>query len=129
MVPANMLTLNWHALLAIFTLTLSVFPEIYNMGMLANYGDKVIIAGAGLGVMFINMFVYGTFEGLNGAVDTLASQYYGAKDYEGCNLVYNKSRIINTVIFLPIALLLAFSDYLLILLGQEPEVAYACQKF
>jgi Na+-driven multidrug efflux pump len=67
----------------VITLFLIVFPEIYNIAMLANYGGTVVVAGAGLGVMFINMFVYGTFEGLNGAIDTLVSQTYGAKDYAG----------------------------------------------
>lgn len=124
-----MLTLNCQALWAIFTLTLAVLPEIYNMGMLANHGDTVVVAAAGLGVMFINMFVYGTFEGLNGAVDTFASQYYGAREYESCNLVYNKSRIINTVLFLPIALLLLFSDKVLIWLKQDYDVAIATQQF
>lgn len=99
------------------------------MGILANYGNSVVVAGAGLGVMFINMFVYGTFEGLNGAIDTLVSQYYGAKDYQGCNEIFNKGRIINTVFFLPVALLLIYSDSLLILLNQDPDVAWETKKF
>jgi len=124
-----MAKLNWQALLAIFTLTLSVFPELFDLIMLANYGDPIVVAGAGLGVMFINMFVYGTFEGLNGAIDTLVSQYFGAKDYTSCNRIYNKARIINTVIFVPISLILIFSDKLLILLDQDPEVAVITQRF
>lgn len=108
---------------------LSVLPEIYNMAMLANYGDSVVVAGAGLGVMFINMFIYGIFEGMNGAIDTLAAQYFGARDYEGCNIVYNKGRLINTIFYGPVALLLFYSDKLLIMLNQDPDVAYVTQKF
>jgi multidrug resistance protein, MATE family len=128
-VPSNIAHLNWQALLAIFTLTLSVFPELYDLTMLANYGDTSVVAGAGLGVMFINMFVYGTFEGMNGAIDTLVSQYYGIKDYESCNRIYNKARIINTVFFLPIAVILALSDKILIFLDQDPVAASVTQKF
>ena len=53
------------------------------MAMISHYGSLMEVAGIGLGVMFINMFVYGTFEGLNGAIDTMVSQNYGAGDYRG----------------------------------------------
>ena len=99
------------------------------MAMMANYGDSTTVAGAGLGVMFINMFVYGTFEGLNGAIDTLVSQSHGAKLYTECNRVFNKARIINTIIFIPIAIVLILSDKFLILLGQPADVAVVTQRF
>ena len=110
MIPISLLTMNWQAFQAIITIVLNVFPEIYNMAMIANYGDTVTvtIAGAGLGVMFVNMFIYGVFEGLNGAIDTLVSQAYGLRDYAACNVYFNKAKIINTLIFIPIALMLAF---------------------
>lgn len=79
----SILKFNLEAILAILDLALSVFPEIYNMAMVSNYGTLTHIAGVGLGVMFINMFVFGTFEGLNGAIDTLVAQYYGSGDYRG----------------------------------------------
>jgi len=87
------------------------------------------VAGVGLGVMFINMFVYGTFEGLNGAIDTLVSQSFGAGDYRGCNLVYNRATVINSILFLPISLILIFSKQILISLGQDEIAAATAQKF
>lgn len=94
---------NVEALWAIFSLMLQVLPGIYNTAVLSHYGDASVVAGAGLGVMFINMFVYGVFEGLNGAIDTLVAQAYGNGDYKRCNLIFNRARIINSMIFIPVA--------------------------
>lgn len=120
---------NIEALWAIFSLMLQVLPEIYNTAILSNYGDASVVAGAGLGVMFINMFVYGTFEGLNGAIDTLAAQTYGTKDYKECNLIFNRARMINSVIFVPVAILLIFSSYFLDILNQPPDVSLNAQVY
>lgn len=74
---------NKEALYAMFSLILQIFPEIYNTIVVSNLSDATAVAGVGLGVMLINMFVHGTFEGLNGAIDTYVSQYYGSGDYLG----------------------------------------------
>ncbi|CAI2365228.1 unnamed protein product [Moneuplotes crassus] len=120
---------NLQAFISIFSLVLSVLPEIYNMAMISNYGSMVQVAGLGLGVMFINMFVFGAFEGLNGAIDTLVSQYYGTGDYEGCNLIFNRARVINSVLFIPVAILFLSSKEILIFLDQDTEVAIVAGKF
>ncbi|CAI2365081.1 unnamed protein product [Moneuplotes crassus] len=99
------------------------------MAMISNYGTVVQVAGLGLGVMFISMFVFGTFEGLNGAIDTLASQYYGSGDYRGCNLVLNRARVINSFIFIPVAIILALSKEILIFFDQDPEVSSVAHTF
>lgn len=82
-----------------------------------------------MGVMLINMFVYGTFEGLNGAIDTYVSQYYGAGEYYSCNLVYNRAFMINTLVYIPIAIMLSFSKTLLVYLQQPVEVAEIAEIF
>lgn len=114
---------------AIFALMLKTLPEIFNTAILANYGDSSVVAGAGLAVMFINMFVYGVFEGLNGAIDTLASQAYGASDYYTCNLIYNRARFLNSLLFIPVATLLASSKQVLDMMGQPEAVSENTQRF
>ncbi|CAI2366566.1 unnamed protein product [Moneuplotes crassus] len=99
------------------------------MAMVSNYGSVVQVAGIGLGVMFINMFIFGAFEGLNGAIDTLVSQYYGVRDYGGCNLTLNRARMINSFMFIPCAIMLALSKEILVFLDQDSEVAIVAQKF
>lgn len=123
MAKKRMWRTNIEALWAIFSLMLQVLPEIYNTAVLSHYGNASVVAGAGLGVMFINMFVYGIFEGLNGAIDTLVSQSYGSKDYYTCNLVFNRAKMINSIIFVPVAALLIFSSNFLDFLRQPPEVS------
>ena len=111
------------AIWAIFGLMLVVLPEMYNTILIANYGGIADIAGVGLGVMLINMFIYGVYEGLNGAIDTLVSQSYGVKDYFLCNALFNKARMINTLLFIPITILLCYSDVILEMLSQPVEVS------
>lgn len=117
------------ALWAIFGLMLVVLPEMYNTILIANYGNIEDIAGVGLGVMLINMFIYGVYEGLNGAIDTLVSQGYGAKDYYLCNVIFNKARMINTLLFIPIAVTLYYSDIILEMLSQPVNVSIHSQIY
>ena len=41
-------------------------------------GDPVLIAGVGMGNMIINILAFAIIFGLNGALETLISQSYGA---------------------------------------------------
>ena len=120
---------NLEALWAIFSLMLQVLPEIYNIAVLSNHGNSMLVGGAGLGVMFINMFVYGTFEGMNGAIDTFVAQSFGARDMYQCNLIFNRSRIINTFVFIPVTFLLLSSRYILDLLNQPKVVSEYAQTY
>jgi MATE family multidrug resistance protein len=60
------------------------------------------------------------FFGLNGALETLVSQAYGAKDLRLCGIYLNRGRFINTLVFLfPISLCFLFSGKALKAFGQD----------
>lgn len=56
--------------------------------------------------MIINMTVTSVAFGLNGALETLVSQAYGARELSLCGVYLNRSRLIITIFFLPLILLL-----------------------
>ena len=48
---------------------------IYFIG---NLNDPALLAGVGVGNMLINVLCFAIIQGLNGALETLVSQSYGA---------------------------------------------------
>ena len=51
------------------------------------------------------------------------SQAFGAGQLKLCGAYLNRGRLINTVIFIPLAFLLCFSKPFLTNIGQDPEVS------
>ena len=67
--------------------------------------------------------------GMNGAVETLTSQAYGANELKLCGMYLNRGRLINTVFFVPMTIILCFTESFLILLNQDSEVAKYAQAY
>jgi Na+-driven multidrug efflux pump len=80
-------------------------------------GDIEAMAGIGMGNALIGSFCMAFCYGLNGTLESKISQAFGAEDFEGCGQWLNRSRIINTLIMIPIAILFLSSGYLLKLIG------------
>lgn len=52
-----------------------------------------LIAGFGSGLMVSNVVFNSLAIGLNGALETLVSQAYGAKDFPMCGILLHRSRV------------------------------------
>ena len=92
-------------------------------------GDAHKIAGLGLGTSFLECVTLCTLIGMNGAVETLVSHAFGAGHMQLCGAYLNRGRVINTAIFVPLALILCFSKPMLIAMGQDPMVAQYAQTY
>jgi len=57
-----------------------------------------------MGNVCINMLGICIMVGFLGALDTLVSQAYGAKNYQLCGEYLNKARFVTTVAFVPLAI-------------------------
>lgn len=66
---------------------------------------------------------------MNTALETLVSQACGAGQLELCGKYLNKQRFIMVLWFLPLGLLMWFSEPLLLLARQDPEVSRVCSMF
>ena len=70
-----------------------------------------------MGNALIGSFCMAFCYGLNGTLESKISQAFGAEDYDECGHWLNRSRIINTLIMIPISILFMSSGYLLKLIG------------
>ena len=86
-------------------------------------GDTIAQDAIGLSQVFINFLGVGVFFGLNGALETLASQALGKNDYKMCGFYLQQGKIITMLAFIPISILLLLSPSILISLGQHKKVA------
>ena len=66
---------------------------------------------------------------MGSAVETLCGQAYGAKRYEMLGVYLQRSAILLTLTGIPLAVIYAFSEPLLIILGQSPEISHAASIY
>ena len=75
--------------------------------------DEAKLAGVGVGVSIVECFTLYILIGLNGAMETLVAQAYGAEEFILCGVYLNRARLINTIVFVPLAVLMFFSGAIL----------------
>lgn len=108
----------------VLNFVMSMSTQIFS-GRLGN----LELAAASLGNTGIQIFAYGLMLGMGSAVETLCGQAYGAKRYEMLGVYLQRSAILLTLTGIPLAVIYAFSEPLLIILGQSPEISHAASIF
>lgn len=110
----------------------SVITNLFNyMVMTANtvfagnfeHDSAAKLAGVGLGTMFLGMFCRHILTGINCAQETLVGPAYGQGQLKLCGTYLNRGRAIITVAYIPLLLLMCFSEKVLVSLGQNALVA------
>ena len=81
--------------------------------------DVNMLAGVGLANVFSCIALITVIEGINGALETLVSQAYGFGQLHLCGVYFNRGRFVLTAIFIPLAVMLCYSNQILIVLGQD----------
>lgn len=56
--------------------------QLINTYYIGHTNEPVLIAGVGMGNMLINVLAFATMQGMNGALETLISQAFGASKDE-----------------------------------------------
>lgn len=82
-----------------------------------------MMASVGMGNMLTNVIIFATCLGFNGTIETFISQSFGAKLKFMCGVQLNRGRLIITLIFIPLATVMFFSDSILIAAQQDPTIA------
>ena len=98
-------------ILSMFFMTFVQLTSIYYIGHL---DDSILMAGVGLGSMLMNVLCFAVTQGLNSALESLVSQAYGFGKYKMCGVYLNRGRMIVTFVLIPIAILLFYSDSILV---------------
>ena len=98
--------------------------EVINVAFIGNLNDAYMLSGAGLGNMFFNSFWVAVYLGINGALETLVSQAYGAKNWKLCGETVNTGAFVLLVLFIPVFFLLFFIGDILVWLNVDATSAY-----
>ena len=66
---------------------------------------------------------------MNGALETLVSQSFGAGKYEECGVFLNRGKVVVTYLMVPIIIIYLFSDKILIALSQDPQISIIARRY
>ena len=110
-------------------LAVQVGVTVINTFFIGNLNDANLLGGVGMGNMLINVGCFAVVFGLNGALETLVSQSFGAEKYEECGVFLNRGKLISTLILIPIFVIFGASERLLIIAGQDPIIAEIARRY
>ncbi|KAF6136453.1 hypothetical protein GIB67_035012 [Kingdonia uniflora] len=91
--------------------------------MFSGHLGQVELAGSTLGNSWATVTGFALMTGLSGALETLCGQGYGAKLYRMLGIYLQSSIITSFVFSVFVSILWVYSEPILLLLHQEPEVA------
>lgn len=108
---------------------LYLLVQLTNTYFVGNLNEPALLAGVGMGNMLINVLCFAVTQGLNGALETLVSQSYGAQKYQECGIFLNRGKVVCTLIMIPIVVIYVLSDKILIALDQDPEISIIARRY
>ena len=82
-----------------------------------------------MGSLLSNLLFNSVAFGLNGSLETLVSQAYGAIDFEMCAVYLHRSRLVLVVFLIPCSVILLHSEQLLLMLGQPEGASKVAQTY
>lgn len=106
-----------------------MFVQLVNTYFVGHLNDAYIIAGVGMGNMLINVLCFAIAQGMNGALETYCSQAYGSGKFEMVGVYHMRGRYVVTLLMLPLIVIFAVSDYILIGIKQEPTISYIAKVY
>ena len=95
-----------------------------NLIIVGHLNKPEYLAGIGLGNTLANLVIFAFGFGLNGGVDTLVSQAFGAGELRLCGIILTRGCFVNTLFYLPMITVMFYSESLLLWLGQETLTSY-----
>lgn len=103
---------------------------LYFAGYISHLGDDTAtFGGVSLAITFTNITLSSVVDGLSTAVETLSSQYNGAKNYRMVGLVLNRSIIVLLLISLPIMVIWLYFDTIFTLIGISHDMIAVVGEF
>ena len=111
------------AIPAMTTCSLGTIILSINSVFAGRLNNAAKLAGVGLAASLSHIVIMAVLSGLNGALETLVSQAFGFGELRMCGILFNRGRIILTLAFIPLAIVLSFSEAILVSLKQDPEVS------
>jgi MATE family multidrug resistance protein len=97
--------------------------NFFTTQFLISNGDFAAVDAVGLGGFMFSMFGLAVAIGLSSALDTVVSQAIGKKDNKEASINLAQARFVNLVAVIPCAMILYFTEDLLVLLKQPEEMS------
>ncbi|MBA0785759.1 hypothetical protein Gotri_026647 [Gossypium trilobum] len=97
--------------------------------MMAGHLGELALSGVAIATAFCNVTGFSLLWGLCGALETLNGQAYGATQYYKLGSYTYCAIICSLPICLPVCLLWMYMDKLLVLIGQDPQVAEIANRY
>jgi MATE family multidrug resistance protein len=97
--------------------------------MFLGHLDSNYLAASALGNMYANVTGYSLIFGLATAADTLCSQSFGNKQYKQMTIFALRTALFLLVCTIPIYFIWTFSEKLLLLAGQQADIAKLSGQF
>ncbi|XP_022719802.1 protein DETOXIFICATION 14-like [Durio zibethinus] len=97
--------------------------------MMVGHLDELSLSGVSIATSFAIVTGFCFLFGMAGALETLCGQAYGAEQYQKLG-TYTYCAIINLILVcIPISILWAFTEKILILIGQDPSISHVAYKY
>jgi len=113
----------------VFSMLVYLFVQLVNTFFVGKMDEPALLAGVGMGNMLINVLAFAVMQGLNGAIETFVSKEYGRKNYRACGLYLNRGKMVCTVIMIPIIVIFACSDKILVGIGQDAAISHIAKRY
>ncbi|XP_019161860.1 PREDICTED: protein DETOXIFICATION 16-like [Ipomoea nil] len=94
-----------------------------------NRGGELSLSGASMATAFASVTGFSFMRGLAGALDTLCGQSYGAKQYQMLGIFMQRGMLVMLLVCIPVAGVWAYTDRILSLCGQDPEISDAAGEY
>ena len=98
--------------------------EVISLYYMGSLGDITIFAATGMAMTVMNVVVMSILFGSIRGMETLVSQAIGKDDTELVIAYMNRGRMILFVMYVPLGCILWFTEPLLLLVGQNEQVAH-----
>ncbi|KAL5745080.1 hypothetical protein ACOSP7_026226 [Xanthoceras sorbifolium] len=102
--------------------------QVVSMMMVGHLGE-LSLSGVSIATSFTNVTGFIPLFGLASALETLCGQAYGAEEYQKLGSYTYSAMIFLLPICIPISILWIFMDKLLVLVGQDPQIADVACKY
>uniref|UniRef100_A0ACD6AJY5 Uncharacterized protein n=1 Tax=Avena sativa TaxID=4498 RepID=A0ACD6AJY5_AVESA len=91
--------------------------------MFVGHLGELPLAGASMATSFATVTGFSLMAGMAGALDTLCGQAFGAREYHLLGIYKQRAMLLLTLVCIPVAILWYNTGEILLLFGQDPDIA------
>uniref|UniRef100_A0ACD5V867 Uncharacterized protein n=1 Tax=Avena sativa TaxID=4498 RepID=A0ACD5V867_AVESA len=91
--------------------------------MFVGHLGELPLAGASMATSFATVTGFSLLAGMAGALDTLCGQAFGAREYHLLGVYKQRAMLLLTLVCIPVAVLWYNTGEILLLFGQDPDIA------